>query len=272
MGRIGAGAVIEPEYEQVPPEGWAPSNCPSPSRRDDRVRGGRRFDVAAYESGDVIVVYREQRHPLSSFYGEEAAVRLKTGERYLKTIERGKSSVGRQPNQLQRQADQRGQTGMDRRDLRHPAPRADRAPAGASCSQITETGQSPRGRSDQGIAIEGAAVRHFWLALACLAHSASAHAVENVSSGNYMLQHCEHYASNTNRYDVWDGECGGTVASLMYFSNSLDEKTRFCPPKAATNGQAGRVVVAYLRAHPEMLHLDFRALAATALRAAWPCQ
>jgi hypothetical protein len=71
-----------------------------------------------------------------------------------------------------------------------------------------------------------------------------------------MLQHCEHYASNTNRYDVWDGECGGTVASLMYFSNSLDEKTRFCPPKAATNGQAGRVVVAYLRAHPEMLHLD----------------
>ena len=44
-----------------------------------------------YENGDIIVVYREQRHPLSSFYGEEAAVRLKTGERYLKTIERGKS-------------------------------------------------------------------------------------------------------------------------------------------------------------------------------------
>jgi len=44
-----------------------------------------------YESGDVIVVYRQQRHPLASFYGEEAVVRLKTGERYLKTIERGKS-------------------------------------------------------------------------------------------------------------------------------------------------------------------------------------
>jgi repressor LexA len=24
-----------------------------------------------YENGDIIVVYREQRHPLSSFYGEE---------------------------------------------------------------------------------------------------------------------------------------------------------------------------------------------------------
>jgi repressor LexA len=45
-----------------------------------------------YANGDIIVVYREQRHPLASFFGEEAAVRLKTGERYLKTIERGKSA------------------------------------------------------------------------------------------------------------------------------------------------------------------------------------
>ena len=45
-----------------------------------------------YENGDIIVVYRDQRHPLSSFYGEEAAVRLKSGERYLKTIERGKTA------------------------------------------------------------------------------------------------------------------------------------------------------------------------------------
>ena len=60
-----------------------------------------------YENGDIIVVFREQRHPVSSFYGEEAAVRLKTGERYLKTIERGKSANVGQPHQLQRQADQR---------------------------------------------------------------------------------------------------------------------------------------------------------------------
>jgi repressor LexA len=46
-----------------------------------------------YENGDIIVVFREQRHPVSNFYGEEAAVRLKTGERYLKTIERGKSAT-----------------------------------------------------------------------------------------------------------------------------------------------------------------------------------
>jgi repressor LexA len=93
MGRIGAGAAIEPEHEQVPPEGLGEVELPFPIE-DETVA----FEVAGdsmlpkYEAGDIIVVYREQRHPVSSFYGEEAAVRLKTGERYLKTIERGKSA------------------------------------------------------------------------------------------------------------------------------------------------------------------------------------
>jgi len=92
MGRVGAGAVIEPENEQVPPEGLGEVELPFPVPEETIA-----FEVAGdsmlpkYENGDVIVVYREQRHPLASFYGEEAAVRLKTGERYLKTIVRGKS-------------------------------------------------------------------------------------------------------------------------------------------------------------------------------------
>jgi repressor LexA len=93
MGRVGAGAVIEPESEQIPPEGLGEVELPFLISEETIA-----FEVAGdsmlpkYENGDIIVVYREQRHPLTSFYGEEAAVRLKSGERYLKTVERGKSA------------------------------------------------------------------------------------------------------------------------------------------------------------------------------------
>ena len=92
MGRVGAGATIEPENEQVPPEGLGDVELPFPISGETIA-----FEVSGdsmlpkYENGDVIVVYREQRHPLASFFGEEAVVRLKTGQRYLKTIERGKT-------------------------------------------------------------------------------------------------------------------------------------------------------------------------------------
>ncbi len=94
MGRVGAGAAIEPEHEQVPPEGLGEVELPFPISEETIA-----FEVSGdsmlpkYENGDIIVVFKEQQHPVSSFYGEEAAVRLKTGERYLKTIERGKSAT-----------------------------------------------------------------------------------------------------------------------------------------------------------------------------------
>ncbi|MGA8897949.1 S24 family peptidase [Bradyrhizobium sp.] len=93
MGRVGAGASIGPELEQLPPEGLGEVELPFPIAEETIA-----FEVVGdsmlpkYENGDIIVVYRDQRHPLSSFYGEEAAVRLKSGERYLKTIERGKTA------------------------------------------------------------------------------------------------------------------------------------------------------------------------------------
>ena len=126
----------------MPPEGLGEVELPFPIAEETIA-----FEVAGnsmlpkYENGDVIVVYREQRHPLSSFYGEEAAVRLKTGERYLKTIERGKSADPGQPHELQRQADQRGEAGVDRGDLRHPAEGPDRAFAGQGGRPGAQGGQ-----------------------------------------------------------------------------------------------------------------------------------
>src|SRR6266849_3536226 len=68
MGRVGAGAAIEPEHEQVSPEGLGEVQLPFPISEETIA-----FEVAGdsmlpkYENGDVIVVYREQRHPLTSF-------------------------------------------------------------------------------------------------------------------------------------------------------------------------------------------------------------
>ena len=94
MGRVGAGAEIEPDYEQVPPEGLDRVHVPFPIPDEMvafQVVGESQYPV--YKDGSIIVVYREQKRPVEAFYGLEAAVRTTDGRRFIKTITRGASGV-----------------------------------------------------------------------------------------------------------------------------------------------------------------------------------
>lgn len=90
MGYVGAGAEVEPEFDQVPPEGIDQISVPFPLPGDMiafKVRGASMLPV--FRDGTVIIVFREQRRALESFYGEEAAVRTSDGRRFIKQIMRG---------------------------------------------------------------------------------------------------------------------------------------------------------------------------------------
>lgn len=90
MGFLGAGAEVEPDFEQVPAEGLDQVEVPFPLPDDMiafRVHGDSMLPV--YKDGHLIIVYRDQKKPLESFYGEEAAVRTADGRRFIKTIIRG---------------------------------------------------------------------------------------------------------------------------------------------------------------------------------------
>lgn len=89
MGRIGAGAEIMPEEEQIPPEGLYEIETPFPLPEDAlafEVHGESMWP--RYDDGDIIICWR-QGVIVDEVLGWEAAVRTNTGRRYLKRVLRG---------------------------------------------------------------------------------------------------------------------------------------------------------------------------------------
>jgi phage repressor protein C with HTH and peptisase S24 domain len=94
MGYLGAGAEVEPEFEQVPPEGLDQVDMPF-AIPDDLIAFVVKGDsmLPFYKDGTTIIVYRHQKRPIEAFYGEDAAVRTSDGRRFIKTIMRGEGGT-----------------------------------------------------------------------------------------------------------------------------------------------------------------------------------
>jgi len=89
VGRIGAGAEIMPEFEQIPPEGLFEIELSFPLPPESvafAVEGDSMWP--RYDSGDVVICGKPESDA-NAIAGLEAAVRTSDGKRYLKTIRRG---------------------------------------------------------------------------------------------------------------------------------------------------------------------------------------
>lgn len=87
MGYVGAGAEIEPEFEQVPPDGLEQVEVPFPVQDGligFQVRGDSQ--LPKYEDGEILVVEAEQPVATDRLIGEMAVVRTYDGKRLVKRI------------------------------------------------------------------------------------------------------------------------------------------------------------------------------------------
>lgn len=101
---------------------------------------------------------------------------------------------------------------------------------------------------------------------------------EAYADGNELLQQCELAQKNQNNFTKAEfvqvarclGYVEGVSMTLRTFSSQINNHTRYCIPQAPA-GQFARVVVSYLKSHPENLHYDDFSLTFTALTTAFPC-
>jgi hypothetical protein len=106
------------------------------------------------------------------------------------------------------------------------------------------------------------------------------------ADGNAIMEDCNaavSFADSGALHDSDDinfgraGYCLGLVQGITqlnkYYELMLKGKSLFCTPSGGIkNGQAARIVVKYLRDHPEKLHEHESFLVIEAFREAYPCK
>lgn len=98
--------------------------------------------------------------------------------------------------------------------------------------------------------------------------------------GNRLLHACSAITQKNcdceeDRYARFNsGYCFGQMHAVMdlFADNHAYTQQLFCLPENGSLGQYARVIVKYLQANPEELHLDGSLLAINALRQAFPCK
>ncbi len=106
----------------------------------------------------------------------------------------------------------------------------------------------------------------------------TAEAASESDSGNYIERGCRMFARGdvpvpgdlTGLGEM--GICVGAINALMWLDKSLPPPFRiFCAPEGAGPGQAAKIIVKFLEAHPGRLNENYHMLMTDALRDAWPC-
>lgn len=102
-----------------------------------------------------------------------------------------------------------------------------------------------------------------------------------IADGNELLSQCqnaEHFMDtgqvrDTNSIGFCLGMLQGVRNTMTILDQGLSPPMRTCfPSEGIDNGQAVRIVVQYLKRHPEKLHEDEVLLSMLGFRSAFPCK
>ena len=94
------------------------------------------------------------------------------------------------------------------------------------------------------------------------------------TTGMWVLEGCQDAVrgSDTRALSFKRGVCHGVVDAINHVAPLFPDKFKSCAPREATSAETVRVVTIWLEQNPARLHEAFAALAAEALREAWPCR